>query len=136
MNVLDTAIYSRLQTTSALTSLLAGTTSLYQRQAPENATLPYVVWNVQGGGDVNDTPTRLKNLVLYVRAYTAGPNGAAQGGSIDAQLDTALHLNPLTVSGWTNIWLARETDIELVETNPTGQQIYATGGLYREILSK
>ena len=131
MNVLDTAIYSRLQSTSALTSLLAGTTALYNRQAPEGQVLPYVVWSIQGGGDMHETPRRRKNLLLYVRAYTTGSNGAAQGGSIDAQIDTALHLNPLTVSGWTNIWLAREQDLEIVENPPTGGQVFMNGGIYR-----
>lgn len=136
MNVLNTAIYSRLQTTSALTSLLAGTMAIYDRQAPEGQAYPYCVFSVQGGGDTNDTANRLKNLMVFVRAYTAGPNGAAQGGSIDAQIDAALHLNPLTISGWTNIWLARETDIELVETPPTGQQVYTSGGMYRVMMDK
>ena len=136
MNVLDTALYSRLQTTSAITSLLAGTTAIYHLQAPEGQAYPYVVFNTQGGGDVNDTANRLKNLMVFVRAYSTGSDGAAQGGSIDAQVDTALHLSPLTVSGWTNIWLARETDIELVETTPAGKQVYATGGMYRVMIDK
>jgi uncharacterized protein DUF3168 len=136
MNVLNAAIYSRLQTTSAITSLLAGTTAIYNMQAPEGQAYPYIVFNLQGGGDVNDTQNRLKNLIVFVRTYTQGGVGAAQGGSIDAQVDTALHLNPLTVSGWTNIWLAREQDIELVGNDPTGQRYYTTGGLYRVMIDK
>ena len=116
MNVLNTAIYSRLQGGTALTSLLAGTTAIYHIQAPEGQDYPYVVWNTQGGGDTNDTANRLKNLVVYVRAYTAGLNGAAQGGSIDAQVDTLLHLAPLTVSGWRvkQMWNCR------LRTTPAG----------------
>jgi hypothetical protein len=136
MNVLDTGIYSRLQTTSAITSLLAGTTAIYHLQAPEDVDYPYIVFNIQGGGDVNDTAIRLKNLVLNIRAYATGSNGAAQAGSIDTQIDTALHLSPLTVSGWTDIWMARETDIELVENQPNGIQVFTSGGLYRCMLSK
>lgn len=136
MNVLNSAIYSRLQGTAAITALLAGTTAIYYMQAPEDQDYPYIVWNIQAGGDMNETPRRRKNLVLFVRAYTAGPTGAAQGGSIDAQVDTALHLVPLTVSGWTNIWLARERDIETIENEPSGRQIHTTGGLYRQIMNK
>lgn len=134
MNVLSTAIYSRLQGTAALTSLLAGTTSIYHLQAEEGESYPYVVFSTQGGGDMNDTSNRLKNLVLYVRAYSGVD--AAQAGSIDAQADAALHLVPLTVSGWTNIWLARETDLETVETTPTGQKVYMSGGFYRLMIDK
>jgi hypothetical protein len=134
MNELDAAIYTRLQGT-AITSQLAGTTSLYHIQAPENATLPYIVWNIQGGGDENLTQNRTKNLVMFIRAYSA--NTAAQAGSIDDQVDAALtNSNVLTVSGWTNIWLAREQDVETVQLEPSGKQIFMAGGLYRVWLDK
>lgn len=134
MNVLSAGVYSRLQGASALTSLLAGTTSIYHLQAEEGESLPYVVFSTQGGGDTNDTSNRVKNIVVFARAYSGV--SAAQAGSIDAQIDTALHLTPLTVSGWTNIWLARETDLETVTTEPDGQKIYMSGGMYRAMLDK
>ena len=88
-----------------------------------------IVFNVQGGGDENLTPHRTKNLVVSVRAYS---NTNARAGSIDAQIDTALHMVPFTnVTGWTNVWLARETDIETVEDAPNNTQVFMNGGLYR-----
>jgi len=134
MKFLNTAIYSRLNGATALTALLAGTTSIYAQQAPEGAAYPYVVYNIQGGGDENLTPNRTKNIVVFVRGYSK--TGNAQAGSIDAQIDTALHLVPLSPSGWTNVWLARETDVETVENPPTGGQIWMNGGLYRCIVDK
>lgn len=132
MKALNTALYTKLNGATAVTSLLSGTTAIYAQQAPEGAVYPYIVFNIQGGGDTNDTANRLKNLVLFVRAY-ATTN--AQAGSIDAQIDTALHLVPFTgVSGWTNIWLAREQDLETVENPPTGGQVFMNGGLYRCML--
>jgi len=128
LNALASALYSRLQGT-ALTSLLAGTTSIYHMQAPEGAALPYVIFNLQGGGDENLDKNRTKNLIVFVRGYSEST--PAQAGSIDAQIDGLLHLTPLTVSGWTNIWLARETDLETVETEPNSQPIYMQGGFYR-----
>jgi hypothetical protein len=134
MKVLNQAIFSRLSGATALTSLLAGTASIYALQAPESATLPFVCYNIQAGGDTNDTQNRLKNLVVFVRGY-ATTNATA--GSIDAAIDTALHLVPFTgVTGWTNIWLAREQDLELVENPPTGGQIFMNGGLFRVLLDK
>lgn len=135
MKFLNAAIYTRLGTTTAVTSLLAnGSTSIFALQAPESAAYPYVVYSVQGGGDVNDTQRRLKNLVLFIRAYGTVN---AQAGSIDAQIDTALHLAPLSnVSGYTNIWLARETDLETVENPPTGSQVFMNGGLYRCLMNQ
>jgi hypothetical protein len=66
---------------------------------------------------------------VSIRAYATVNTRA---GSIDAAIDTALHFVPFTnVTGWTNIWLARETDIETVENPPTGSQVFMNGGLYR-----
>ena len=134
INELATALYSRLNGGTALTSLLAGTTSIYHLQAPEKASYPYVVYSLQGGGDENLDANRTKNLSVFVRSYSK--SSAAQAGSIDAQCDALLHLSPLTVSGWTNIWLGRETDLETVENDPTGQAIYMQGAFYRVHLDK
>lgn len=133
MNVLYTSLYSRLQGT-AITSLLSGTTAIYNLQAPNNASYPYIVFSTQGGGDDNDTANRTKNLLLFVRAYSGV--SAMQAGSIDAQIDAALHLAPLTVSGWTDFWLAREEDLETVENEPDGKRIFMRGGFYRARLDK
>ena len=139
MNSLDAAIYSRL-TGTAITSLLAGTTSMYpsavyNMQALEGAPYPYIVFNVQGGGDENDNPHRTQNLVLFVRAYSNISKKNA--GSIDAQIDTALHMVPFTgVTGYTGTWLAREQLLEGVENPPTGAQIFMSGGIYRSRLAQ
>jgi len=134
MNVLNAAIYSRLQTTSAITSLLSGTTAIYNQQAPEGATLPFIVFSTPSELDENMTQNRTKNNVVYIRAYSG--SSAAQAGSIDTAIDTALHLIPLTVSGWTNFWMVREQGIELVETQSTGKIIYSAGANYRVRLDK
>ncbi len=129
MNVLDAALYTRLQSTSGVTSLLAGTTAIYHLRAPKDQAYPYIVFSIQGGGDENQTSHRTKALVYFVRAYAA--NSAAQAGSVDQAVDTALHLVPLTVTGWSNFWLAREADLEIPETTPQGETVYMSGGLYR-----
>lgn len=134
MNELDAAIFSRLSSATALTSLLPGTSSIYHNQAVENASLPYVVYNIQGGGDENRTSHRTKNLVVFIRAYSG--NSAVQAGSIDAQIDAAIHLVPFTVSGWANFWLARETDVETVENEPSGKAVHMSGAFYRVRLEK
>ena len=133
MNALDAALYTRLQGT-AITSLLSGTTAIYRNQAPEGATLPYIVFNKQSGSPENLDANRVDNLLYYVRAYSG--SSAAQAGSIDARVDAALHLVPLTVSGWTNIWIARESNIDLASTEPSGRVIHSAGALYRIIVDK
>jgi len=134
MNALNSAIYSRLQTSGSLTALLAGTTSIYYLQAPEASAYPYAVFSTQSELDDNATQNRTKNNLVFIRAYSGV--SAAQAGSIDAQIDAALHLVPLTVSGWTNFWLAREQGLELVQNEPNSKMIFMQGGLYRCRLDK
>lgn len=129
MNSVATAIYGKLSAGTALTALLAnGTASIWHLQPPDNEAMPYIIYNLQGGGDENQTPSRMKNLVYFIRGY-GRKNTAA--GSIDTQIDALLHGNSITVSGWTNFWLMRETDLELVENLPSGEKAYMQGGFYR-----
>lgn len=141
MTELNAAIYGRLGTITALTSSLAylkdgGTApAIIDTQAPEGQAYPYTVYSLQGGGDLNDNPHRTKSIVLFVRTYST--TSMKHAGSIDAVIDTALHLNPFTnVSGWTNTWLARETDLETVENPPTGSKVFMRGGMYRNRITK
>ena len=133
MNEIGSAIYETLQGT-ALTSLLAGTTSIYHLQAPDQATLPYVVFSTQAGGDENQTPKRRKNLIMYVRAYSE--TSAGNAGSIDAQVDTLLHGQTLSVSGWTNFWCNRAQDLESIDNQPSGEKVWMQGGFYRVRIEK
>jgi hypothetical protein len=128
MNFMNSAIYSKLQGT-AITSLLSGSTAIYAVQAPDNATLPYIVYSIQGGGDENLDRHRTKNLVYFIRAYSQV--SLAQAGSIDAAIDTALHLQTISPSGWSNFWTAREEDLTAVENLESGEKIWMAGGFYR-----
>lgn len=134
MNALNTAIYGTLSAGTALTALLPGTASIYYQQPPDGTPRPYYVWNIQGGGDENLTPRRTKNLVVYGRAYS--DISAAHAGSIDAAADAILHGKNLTVSGWANFWIMRESDIELIENQPSGEKTWSVGGFYRIRLQK
>lgn len=132
-NALNTAIYSTLSAGTALTALLAGSTSVYNMQAPDGATFDYVLWDLQAGGDDNMTAHRTKNLVLFVRGYSS--TSAARAGSIDSQIDALLHKQVLSVSGWSNFWSAREEDVDTVEVTESGNKVYMAGGMYRLRLS-
>jgi len=134
INELAGAMYTRLSGGTALTDLLASTPSIYHGRVPDGASFPYVVFNLQGGGDENIVPSRMKNLVLYVRGYSK--TSQASAGSIDAQIDTLLHGQTLSVSGWVNFWTARESDLSGFEPMPNGETIWNAGGMYRIRLDK
>jgi hypothetical protein len=131
-NALNTALYNKLAGGTALTTLLGGT-AIYYQQAPDHTNLPYVIWSYAGGGDENMTPGRMKNNIIYARGYAAN---AALAGSIDAQVDALLHDGSLSVSGWSNFWLARETDLETQDTMDSGDKVFMSGGFYRVRLSQ
>jgi hypothetical protein len=127
MNALSTSIFNQLAGGTALISLLGGT-AIYKDQAPDKAPLPYVIFSYQGGGDQNINPWRLKNLLVFVRSYAATPVAT---GNIDTQIDARLHAQTLSITGWSNFWTMRESDLENVETSPNGEKIHMAGGIYR-----
>ena len=129
MNALNTAIYSKLTGGTALKALLASSSSVYYEQAPGGASFPYVVFSIQGGGDLNLCPSRMKDMLYFVRGYSKTSPAAA--GSIDAQIGALLHDKTLTVTGWSNYRTQRETDIENVEVTTADEDIYMSGGVYR-----
>ena len=138
MNELNAAIQARLEgmtAASTLARLQNGgiAPAICHKQAPEGQAFPYIVYNSFGNDD-NETQNRTKNKLVTIIAYSGVSD--AQAGTIDAAIDAACHLVPLTVSGWTNFWMARETDIELIENQPSGKRIYAQGADYRVRLDK
>jgi hypothetical protein len=126
-NALNTAIYSRLTGGTALTSLLAGTTSCYYIQAPNNATLPFVVWDIVDDPDTNYTANRNVVALVFARGYATSP---ALAGSIDAAIYTEM-MRGLSVSGWTEFWKGREEGFHVVETDQAGINVYMAGAHYR-----
>jgi len=121
-------LYTKLQGGTALTALLSGTTAIYHLQAPDNSTLPYIVFSTQAGGPENITSSDMRNLLIYVRGYAASPTTA---GSIDAQIENLLHKQALSVSGYTNYWSVKQQDVSLVETPPNSNPVYSYGGIYQ-----
>lgn len=129
LNALNTAIYSTLTGGTALTALLnSGTASIFYQQASDHATLPYVVWSHPAGGPTNDYPHDSRSQLVFIRGYSTTP---ALAGTIDAQISALLHRGTLSVSGYTNWWLARETDLTLIENAPDGTKVYMAGAYYR-----
>lgn len=128
MNELNTALYSKLTGTTAITSLLASGSAVYSVQAANLATLPYIVFSLQGGGADRQTAHRTKDVVMFVRAYSYSQ---AQAGSIDAAIDAALDMKPLTVTGWTNFWISRASEFANVETDSANNDVYMAGAYYR-----
>lgn len=136
MNELGSAIYSKLSAGTALTAQLAtmtgGTTpAIFNQRAPKEQSYPYVVYNWQAGGQTADHD--IVSGLEWVRAYGTA---AIQAGSAYAAFDALLNGGTMTVSGWSTLSLRREDQIELVEDEPDGSQVYTCGAFYRVILDK
>ena len=123
------SLYTTLQSGTALTALLAGTTSVYDMQAPDNATLPYVTFSHQGGGPDNIAPVNLENNLWYVRAYSSTSSKSAT--EIFEQADLLINRKAISITGYNTFWCNRETNIKLVENLPNGQKVWSCGGIYR-----
>jgi hypothetical protein len=137
---INTAVYNKLTSGTALSGLLSGGTAapaIFFGQAPDNAALPYTVFLYPSELDTNQIYHRMKDIVM--RVYTVA-SGAAQGGTIDAAIDTLLHNQTLIFSGtpatWTNIWMRRETGYQLITTSEAGIRYYTSGADYRVELTK
>lgn len=134
MNDLETALRAALTSQGSVTSLLATVGSVFNIVVPDGYAYPVIVFNLQGGGDLNDTPRRAKEPVYQVKAISAV--SMFQAGQIDAAVDAVLHDGALSVSGWTNYWCARESDVRYAELAQDGKRFYHSGGLYRIGISK
>lgn len=134
MNDTEAAIRNKITGASTVTTLLATTSSVFNAVVPDGYTFPVVVFNFQGGGDLNDTPRRAKEPLYQIKAISNV--SMYQAGVIDAALDTLLRNATLTVSNWTNYRCYRESDIRYTELTPAGRYFYHSGGLYRIGISK
>lgn len=134
-NTADKAIYTGLTANAALTALLAGGTanpSVYHALAPEQATLPYVVFNAQspsvpartmGGG------LAYENALYQVKGIVDSPS-AGLAGTIAGAIETALG-GSLTFTGMTHMLCSREQDIDYQELAAGGKLFQHRGALYR-----
>lgn len=126
-NVLNTGIFSKLSGGTALISLLGGT-AIYNEQAPDLQSAPFVVFSQVTGGPESIAPPDLRDQFFQVMAFASTPILA---GSVDAACSTLLHRGSVTVSGYTCIYCVRDTEFTTIDTLPNGEKIYTAGADYR-----
>jgi len=135
MSATPETLHDLLAGSSELTDLLEiapGTLdapAIYDTQAPENARLPYVIFQHQGGGPRLINPSPIEDNLWLVKAYSN--QSAAQAAEIFDAFDTLLDKQKLDIAGLKNYWVAREQNVKLHETAPNKQSIWMVGGIYR-----
>ena len=124
------AIFSTLSAGTVLITALGGT-AIYDTQAPEGASLPYIVFNHQGGGPDNITGSNIESNLWLVKAYSA--TLLSNASSIFNEADKLLHKQSISINGGTvnTWWCCREENVKLVENPPSGKPIFMRGGIYR-----
>jgi hypothetical protein len=124
---MGTALYSTLSGGTALVTELGGT-AIYAEQAPDGASLPYIVFSHQAGMVQNITHSNLRDDTWFVRGYAAT---RAQANRIDGLVEGLLHKKTLTVSGFTNFWTVKTEQVAFIENPPSGTRVYMAGGMYQ-----
>lgn len=134
------ALYTKLNATSGVTSLLYSATSIYNKQAPSSQVEPFIVITYAAGGDDNDSPTRSGDLRVLIQATaidTDTINGSKRADDIAEAVRTALHEAQASMSidsPWNIYRIQHLTPFELTE-NIESVQYYRAGGVYRVRLS-
>jgi len=124
---LDSALYGKLTGGTALTALLAGTTSVFNKVAPPAEDLDFVVFDVSYD-DLNTTVRRAIDARAIIRGVSETSHQKA--GSIDMQVDALIHDGTLTVTGWNVYWQKRVRGLQYSEITPAHRAIWHVGGEY------
>ena len=113
---------------------LLGGTAIYNPLAPRGTavTYPLVIFSKSSGIEDNSSPRRTRTLVYQVTALSA--KGKKEAQDIDNAIDALLHDTTLSVSGWSDYWVRRESDISYVEQIPGGRVLWHEGAMYRVLL--
>lgn len=130
MKLVETALYSLLTGDAALTALLSSATAVYNRRAPQSATLPYVVFFHSGGGPENIYPGSLESVSYMIKAVAETVSEAA---TIDDAIKAAVHAqeSSLSVTGYSTLWLRRTNEVQMVEDGDEGDEIWHYGAYYK-----
>jgi hypothetical protein len=122
-------IQTALVSNTNLITLLGGTT-IYQALAPQEASTPYVVYFISGGGEDNTTPK--DSVDEFYTVYGVTSNDATLAGSISDEIRNALHEAELTFGGsvWKHIKCNREQKLWLTE-HAERLTFYSAGGIFR-----
>ena len=125
-------VRAQLAAGTALMAELEGT-PIYYKQAPTGATLPYIIYQLAGGGDDNITPRNTLDVLMDVKALAATSTQAAQ--IADLIRDT-LHDADLTLDGGWAAYRCQHTQAFDYVENVERAQIWHAGGTYRIRASK
>lgn len=117
MNQVDTAIYSKLTGTGG-----PSVNGVYHGVAPKDVTFPIIVFQEITGSDrYTMTKRATKELLYQIMVVAQGASAQAAGDAMDT-VDGLLHDTPLTVTGYSTLYVRRAASREFVTVE--GGQMY------------
>jgi hypothetical protein len=129
MNQVFASLYATLTASTAVTSLLAKTTAVYDTQAPQSATYPMLIMQQQAWAIETTDANEREDAYITIKAIATGSFG--QAGTIDAAVRTLLNNGSASISGHTTLWQKATEQIRYVETDSAGRNFYHVGHVYR-----
>ena len=130
MKEVEIGIANILKGDSSLTTKLGGE-YIYNTIAPQGQARDYVIFQWAGGGPENITPSDMRALTYLVKGVSDNQKTAAE---IDELIEDALHKQTLTISGYTNLWMRRSDQVQLVETSSDGTPVFHRGAYYQIVI--
>ena len=126
---LDKAVFDALNVSAVLAVAPGG---VYNSVAPPSTQPPWVVFQAFSKIDDYWAFTQRGGSALYQVKAVSLSRWPKEAGDIDTQIDTALQDATLTITGFSQFFVRRESDFYLQE--PRGSEIFfQIGGLYRII---
>jgi hypothetical protein len=134
------AIYGKMSGDTTLNALLGVpatgySKSIYYQVAPANAGYPFVVFQKQSGvpiyqfGTQPNTSAKFETDVWLIKAVDRNTSADA-AETVQARLNTLLTDGTLSISGGTQMYLRRQSDVEYLE-DEDGVRYQHAGSLYR-----
>jgi hypothetical protein len=124
------ALYQKLNVASVTGLLANGSASLYHAVAPQTAAFPLLVFSKQAGTQVNVFGDEAYQEKLWLVKAIARGTSSSVAEDIDKAVFDLLNFGTLTITGATTMFVARESDVEFVETSGDTQYRHV-GGIYR-----
>jgi len=123
-------IYTKLAADSALTAIVGS--RIYDQEAPQNATYPYVVFSFLSGVDlpVAGGGRLWSNMLFLVEAVGHVSSFGGNLGTAAARIDAVLQASNGSVTDGTISACVREENFRMVE-ELAGEQYRRIGGRYR-----
>ena len=123
-------LYEKLNTASVTSLLADGSASLRHAVAPPTGRFPFVIFNKQSGTPIQRFGGNAYDTHLWLVKAVARDTSSSTAEDIAKAIDDLLDFGTITVSGATLLFLARDSDVDYVETD--GDQTYRHhGALYR-----